>query len=255
MVLSERAQSQLAQPLTQLPRIAIDPQQRHGNQVELTSPQRRYLERVRRLRDQDPFLVFDGSGHQWLVRLGSSVAVIEQRVGSTTLELPLYTHLGLAVVKGGGFDETIRSLTELGIHELTPLLTARTQVDPKPTKITRWQTIAREAAEQCERSRWPQINPPQSWAAWLAGAQGMVCMAVARIDGPHFWHVLQDPSLSSIALAIGPEGGWTEAERRQGQEGRIQEVSLGSRILRAVTAPIAAASLIAASVDTRMTGS
>lgn len=243
MVLSERTHD-----LSSLPRLAIDPAQRDpAGGLHLTSPQQHYLQRVRRLKPGDPFLVLDGSGKLWLAHWQPQGSQIAGEVEALPRELPVYLHLGLAVVKGPGFDEVFRQVTELGAARITPLLTERTVVEPGSGRQERWQKIVQEAAEQCERLRWPQIDPPTPWTRWLAELKAdWWGIAVARREAPPLLQVLPQRRDPVVALAIGPEGGWTEMERRQAEAYGGVPVSLGPTILRATTAAVAAGSQVAA---------
>jgi 16S rRNA (uracil1498-N3)-methyltransferase len=243
MVLPERPHE-----LKQIPRLAIQPQQRQQDQILLTREQRHYLERVRRLRSGDAVLIFDGSGQLWLARLGLDSLTVEEQMIPQQRELPVRVQMGIAVCKGDGFDETIRQLTELGISSITPLLTERTQVDPRQTKLQRWQRIAQEAAEQCERLQIPVVAPPLSWSAWLSSSPPTpFLIASERREAPHLLQLIQSWSSwpPHLAIAIGPEGGWSDTELDQGQEQGASLVALGTRILRADTAAVTAASLVA----------
>lgn len=101
MVLSERTHD-----LSSLPRLAIDPAQRDaGGVLRLTGPQEHYLQRVRRLKPGDPFLVLDGSGKLWLAHWQPQGSQVMGEVEALPRELPVYLHLGLAVVKGPGHAE------------------------------------------------------------------------------------------------------------------------------------------------------
>ncbi|MFS8821305.1 16S rRNA (uracil(1498)-N(3))-methyltransferase [Synechococcus sp. W60.2] len=247
MVLSERTHD-----LSSLPRLAIDPAQRDaGGVLHLTGPQEHYLQRVRRLKPGDPFLVLDGSGKLWLAHWQPQGSQVMGEVEALPRELPVYLHLGLAVVKGPGFDEVFRQVTELGAARITPLLTERTVVEPGWGRRERWQKIVQEAAEQCERLRWPQVDPPTPWTSWLAELKAdWWGIAVARENAPLLLQALPKLRLSErdpvLAVAIGPEGGWTEAERRQAEAHGGVPVSLGTTILRSTTAAVAASSQVAA---------
>jgi len=247
--------------LKHYPRLAIDPGQWRSGAVELRPDQRHYLERVRRLQVGDPFLVFDGSGGLWQMRWQGGTCVLDQPLQPMARELGVDLHLGLALIKGGGMDEVIRQVTELGVGQIWPLVTERTVMQPGGSKQQRWQKIAIEAAEQSERLRWPQIQTPLPWIQWLSQHQGsrvtedlpqrVLLMAVARGEAPHLMSVLQDLPRSTagileITIAVGPEGGWTETEIQQGQDRGARLISLGPRVLRAATAPILAAGLVAA---------
>ncbi|MDX2272553.1 MAG: 16S rRNA (uracil(1498)-N(3))-methyltransferase [Cyanobacteriota bacterium] len=257
MVLSE-----CASRLDALPRLAIEPSQIQAEQVVLTDGQAHYLQHVRRLRQGDPFLVFDGSGQAWRVCLSAQPRQAPMPVQPLVIpsrELPISLHLGLAVLKGNGFDDSLRSLTELGVSHFTPLLTARTLVDPAAHKWQRWQKIVREAAEQSERLRIPEVDPPQAeLVGWLASIKAKapsspIWMAVTRRPAPPLLRFLQatlsQGSLHHLTVLIGPEGGWTEQEVELAIEQGAQPISLGSRILRAVTAPMVVASLVAATLE------
>ncbi len=251
MVLSERTHD-----LKDLPRLVIAPQQRDaaGN-LTLTGPQQHYLQRVRRLRGGDPFLVLDGSGGLWLAQWQPQGSRLVGRVETQSRELPISIHLGMAVVKGPGLDEVFRQVTELGVARITPLLTERTVLDPGEGRQERWHKIVQEAAEQCERLRWPQIDPPTAWQDWVAHLQAPWWgIAVTRQAAPMLLQALPPASALAaapqgaphVAIAIGPEGGWTAAELDQAQRRGGVPVSLGPTILRATTAAVVAVALIAA---------
>jgi 16S rRNA (uracil1498-N3)-methyltransferase len=234
-----------------LPRVVIQPQQiQSGSQhIALTPDQRHYLERVLRFQIGDPFLTLDGSGSLWLATWQGDQAQIEKAFEDQEPTLGVDLHLGLAVIKGKGWDDLIRQLTEIGVTQITPLLTQRTQLEPGSHKIERWRRIAREASEQCERSRIPLVADVCSAESWWPQTQAdFKGIAVARAQAPQLLQLLtshQDPQPRSLALAVGPEGGWTEKEVEIAQGRGWQVISLGSQILRAVTAPVVIASWVA----------
>ena len=143
-----------------------------------------------------------------------------------------------------------------------PILSTRSLLKPSPQKLDRWQRIAQEAAEQSERQIVPEILAPQTWTEALQtwNASHSACfICVARGDRPPLWNELkqtftleethpereaQKEPVTAIVVAIGAEGGWTETEVNEAIEMGYQPVSLGARILRAVTAPLVALSLI-----------
>ncbi len=248
--------------MVQLQRVAIAPNQIHNQQVDLTVEQQHYLGRVLRLQGGDRFIILDGQGHCWLTQLtvnlpasGPQGVILEAITVDT--EFPIDVTLWAAIPKGNGFEEMIRCTTELGVTQIVPILTERTLVQPSPQKLLRWRRIATEAAEQSERQVIPCLCDPVPWSAILSQlnpqeAQGYLC--VARGDRPHLLNCLlsvqsQDLKSRSIGIATGPEGGWTETEVENGISAGFQPVSLGSRILRAVTAPIVALSLVASCLD------
>ncbi len=231
--------------MSQLQRSTIHPQQLLANQLLLTPQQQHYLLRVLRLRDGDKFIVMDGMGKWWLARLqGEQGEVLEPLEVKT--ELPVAITLMMALPKGNGFDEIVRYCTELGVTSIAPILSDRTLLNPSPQKLERWQRIASEAAEQSERAVVPTILQPVAFNTAIketTATHRYICEA--RGDYPHLQQVI-NKTANEIIIAIGPEGGWTNQELEIAIASGFQPISLGRRILRAVTAPIVAISLIAA---------
>ncbi|MBC1239804.1 16S rRNA (uracil(1498)-N(3))-methyltransferase [Nostoc sp. 2RC] len=272
--------------MSQLQRIAIAPSQLQQQQILLTKEQQHYLGRVLRLREGDRFIAMDGKGKWWLAQLAAEQAQVLEILTVET-ELPVSITLLVALPKGNGFDEVVRCCTELGVTCIAPVLSDRTLLHPSPQKLERWRRIAAEAAEQSERSFVPTILEPVTFNTGLSSVnsqhsplntQQYIC--VARGDFPHLKDCLQhkgqvtnDKFLSpcvgkqvalsqsflgselckteqqTIVIATGPEGGWTKQEVENAIAVGFQPVSLGRRILRAVTAPVVALSLITAACE------
>lgn len=273
MVLSERPsgmkspspndENSLANPdladSSRWPRILVETLPQPGSLLTLTADQQHYLHRVRRCQPGDPLILLDGRGSliggRWQ---GDGQVLLEGILHACDSELKLKICLGLAVIKGHGWDELIRQLTELGVYQITPLLTQRTQLEPGSHKLERWRRIAGEATEQCERTQVLQIQDPCRVSEWWASPSpsALKTIAVARGQDPHLLSVLDDwdpfredtgdpPHPPEIDVAIGPEGGWDPTEVITAMEQGWQRVSLGARILRAVTAPVVVASWLA----------
>jgi 16S rRNA (uracil1498-N3)-methyltransferase len=230
----------------------ITPAQINQSQVALTSEQQHYLTRVLRLRSGDRFIAMDGQAHSWLAELATVEARLLNPI-TVTSELPLAVTLALALPKGNGFDEVVRQVTELGVDRIVPIISDRTLLKPSPHKLERWRRIAQEAAEQSERQIVPAILDPMDWQDCLAIARPdpLRLLCVARGNPPHLLECLSQAGLSEsdvwppVTIAIGPEGGWTEPEVERAIAAGYQPVSLGRRILRAVTAPMVALALVA----------
>lgn len=229
-------------------RITIQLSQIQESQILLTPQQQHYLLRVLRLQDGDKFIAMDGMGKWWLTQLiGETGEIIELLEVKT--ELPVSITLMMALPKGNGFDDVVRCCTELGVNCILPVLSDRTLLNPSPQKLERWRRIANEAAEQSERAFVPTILEPVAFSTALNECKvnnRYICEA--RGDYPHLTTLINNCS-DEIIIAIGPEGGWTEKEMEIAITARFQPVSLGRRILRAVTAPIVALSLIAAACE------
>jgi 16S rRNA (uracil1498-N3)-methyltransferase len=237
--------------LTQLQRLFIAPSQLQGQQIELTQQQQHYLSRVLRLQTGDRFIAMNGQGQWWLAMLEGDQAQILQPISVQT-ELPVSISLMIALPKNG-FDQIVRQGTELGVTSFIPVVSDRTLLHPSPQKLERWRQIAIEAAEQSERLIVPAILDPIPFSGALSSQKNYGYICEGRGNFPHLLNCWQNtvkiPSNSeqaTITIATGPEGGWTTAEVESACAAGFQPVSLGKRILRAVTAPIVALSLISA---------
>ncbi|WP_421658768.1 16S rRNA (uracil(1498)-N(3))-methyltransferase [Leptothermofonsia sp. ETS-13] len=240
-------------------RLVVDLHQICARRVVLTPEQIHYLGRVLRLRVGDRFVAMDGKGQSWIVKLveGEASPFEAELLEAIALntELPIAVTLVMALPKGSGFDEVVRQATELGVTCIAPVISDRTLLHPSPQRLKRWQRIVQEAAEQSERQIVPTLLEPVSFSKHLQDMRDRPSthyLCVTRSSAPHILTCLLPntcPPLS-ITIAIGPEGGWTEAEVEQAIATGYQPISLGSRILRAVTAPVVALSLVAAVCET-----
>lgn len=245
--------------MAQLQRLTIATSQWNDRQILLTEAQQHYLYRVLRLKAPDQFIAMDGQGQGWLVMLQTDrTAQVLEPIALQT-ELPVALTLLMALPKTG-MDDVVRQATELGVQRIVPILSQRSLLNPSSQKLDRWQRIAQEAAEQSERQFVPELLPPQSWSVALEswnGAIGSCFFCEARGEHPHLLSTLVTKSAESCqqasvwVVAIGPEGGWTDQEQQQALAAGYQVVSLGARVLRAVTAPLMALSLMAAALEMR----
>lgn len=235
--------------MSQLQRIAIAPSQLQQGQIALTKDQQHYLTRVLRLREGDRFIAMDGKGKWWLTQLaGEQGQVLEPLVVET--ELPVAITLLIALPKGNGFDEVVRCCTELGVTTIAPVLSDRTLLQPSPQKLERWRRIAAEAAEQSERAFVPTILEPVAFSSSLSLTSSHKYICEARGNFPHLMSKVEGlTNDKEIIIATGPEGGWTQQEVESAIASGFQAVSLGRRILRAVTAPVVALSLVSAACE------
>lgn len=266
-------------------RITVKTEQCQGQTLSLEKNQSHYLTTVLRLRAGDKFIAQDGAGQQWLAAVGEQPAtakIVEQLASVQPLIAPL--RLIAALPKGNSFDQVVRQTTELGVTHIYPVLSDRTLLKPSEKKLARWQRIAQEASEQSERITVPEISLPVPFkvclkqlarervsellqtdisaadvsAAELALSNDLRYLCVARGNVPHLLTQLMGQktrklapvNLLSVTLAIGPEGGWTTHEITDAISYGYEPISLGSVILRSVTAPITALSLVTAARET-----
>ncbi len=238
--------------MAQLQRLTIAAHQCRQNSITLTLEQQHYLSRVLRLQKGDRFIALCNP-IWWLAELQAdqTAHMIEQLPVQTELAQPIT--LCAALMKGQGFDEVVRATTELGITSLVPLLSDRTVVNPSDQKLERWRRIATEATEQSCRQKGPDIHPPIPFvkALTLDAADTfqnrLIC--VTDEDAPNLLKALEKLPKLGILILVGPEGGWTTAEQDLAIAQGFMPVSLGHRVLRAVTASIAVVSVLATHIE------
>ncbi|MGD0799574.1 MAG: RsmE family RNA methyltransferase [Acidobacteriaceae bacterium] len=251
------------------------PQTGHPTHAALTGEQAAHLARV--LRAQ-PSQIFDVVANGFLHR-AEITAVSESEVLFTLHEelssdpaLPI--HLHLAIFKFDHFEWAIEKATELGVARITPILARRTEKHlalAAPKRAERWRRIALESSKQSRRTDIPEIADPTTLPAALINETAPARILLSETeqsltltnaltqlttnDGvPHPSHSdgwdINRPSANIqptiLALAIGPEGGWTPEEIGLFTTHAWTPVTLGPRILRAETAAIAAIAIAAA---------
>lgn len=168
-------------------------------------------------------------------------------------ELPAYeptvdVTLLLAVVKFDAFEWAIEKATELGVSTIVPLAAARSEkalVAAAGKRSERWKKILAEASQQSRRVAVPALTelttPPQAFASYK---EGLRVLLSERADVPPMRKILARRNAASAALAIGPEGGWTDVEFEAGLAAGFEAASLGRLILRTETAVVAALAVL-----------
>ncbi|MCL5971802.1 MAG: 16S rRNA (uracil(1498)-N(3))-methyltransferase [Firmicutes bacterium] len=219
-------------------RLICDPDQVENSVVNLTADQIHYLSRVMRRRSGDAVEIQIPSLGRYLGELFSPSQV---RMGRKLPEIaPLSAHVILyqALLKQGHFAEVVERATEAGVSEFVPLVTERALVrSVSPQNLERWKTIAREASEQSQRSQVPLIHHDVRADSLVLPAT--VSGLLLDPDGiPLTSHLygLKFDSMPRIALAVGPEGGFSDRDRQQLVHAGLTPVSLGPQIFRAVNA-------------------
>lgn len=238
-------------------RFFVAPTAIHGRDVQISDPALAHqLGNVLRLQPGDRIVVLDDTGWEYTVvldtvgRHGASGQIEERMVspGEPTLRLTLY----VALLKADRFELVLQKGTELGVDRFVPLLTTRSIADQaaaaSAAKRERWERIIREAAEQSRRGRLPVLAAPQPFAQACrkATADARTLLLWEGGDATGLTTALATGAHETRPCAIfsGPEGGWTEDEVATALGYNMILVTLGPRILRAETAPIAAAAAI-----------
>jgi 16S rRNA (uracil1498-N3)-methyltransferase len=205
---------------------------------ELDADDRHHLERVLRLRPGEAVTVSDGRGRWRVCRFAAGGALeVDGPIVTADEPAPALT-IAFALVKGERPEWVVQKLTEVGIDRIVPFVAERSVVRWDEGKAARQHErlvhVAREASMQSRRVWLPKVDPVTTFAeaAALPGA--------ARADRGG-----ERPSLATPVLLVGPEGGWSDAERAA----PLRRVGLGPTVLRAETAAVAAGVLLANARD------
>ncbi len=223
--------------------------------VELYEETARQIKTVLRLQPGDEIVVLDNSGMAWSVRLTevsknrARGEIIEQQPARSepTVHLTLYQ----GTLKGQKFEWVLQKGTELGVSCFVPTICHRSVVDKAEAlfkKQERWRRIIQEAVEQSGRGKLPMLAEAMSFDKSLAQAKTQHDLIImpweAAAGDSSLKAVLNEHQTGSIAVFIGPEGGFSDEEAALASEAGAHLVKLGPRILRAETAGLAVCSAI-----------
>lgn len=226
-----------------------------GADIDLPAGAARHVQ-VLRMQPGDTITLFegaqDGIGGEWqatIVRMGrSDVQVrVDHHVPADRENLRA-VHLLAGITANERMDWLIEKATELGVTSVTPLLAERSVLKLKgergDKKRAHWQAVAVAACEQCGRNRVPVIHEAVTLAQWQqqhAPADGALRAVLSLAEGTQpLQQVLGASANQAVVFLSGPEGGLTAAEESLARSSGFAPVTLGPRVLRAETAPLAA---------------
>ena len=234
-------------------RAFIDQPLSEGAEVVLDNQTSRHLASVLRLNNGDPVTLFNGSGGEYTATLTSCSAKkvcarIDQHK-NVEKESPLAITLAIGISRGDRMDTVIQKATEMGVISIIPLFTERTEVKLKgerlEKKLRHWQQIAISACEQCGRNLVPEIQTAQKLSDWLRST------TLENVDQKFVLHHRSDQDLTavqttpeSVILLVGPEGGLSADEISAAADKNFNPLTLGPRVLRTETAPLAAIAIL-----------
>ena len=233
------------------PRLFVDPPLRSEASLALPESAARHVQ-VLRLQPGAALTLFDGQGGEWnatVLRMGRrdvEVQVLDHQ--AVDRELPCVVTLALGMPANDRMDDLVEKATELGVAQIQPLLCERSVLrlsgERADKRVAHWQAVAIAACEQSGRTRVPRIAPVLTLSAWLQtlaaradesrwllslrGAQPLQAAAAATAATP-----------AAVLCLSGPEGGLAEAEEAAALAQGFMPISLGARVLRADTAPLA----------------
>ncbi len=228
------------------PRLHVDLPLRAGMTLELPPGPARHVQ-VLRLQPGDALTLFDGGGGEWsaeVVAMGRrDVHVRLGRHDPVEREPDCAVTLALGMPANERMDGLVEKACELGVAAIQPLVCERSVLrlagERAEKKLAHWRAVAVAACEQSGRTRLPAIAPVQALGAWLAGLpppDATPRLLLGFTDAV----ALPTPGAHAAVLALsGPEGGLGPAEEAAARARGFTAVSLGPRVLRADTAPLA----------------
>ncbi len=195
---------------------------------------------VLRLRAGEPVEVFDSRGHAFAATVEESLTSVRLGQELPSREPALTIDLAMSVINLDKFELVLQKATELGASSITPLLTDRMEVriERLRGKTDRWQKILFEAVKQCGRAIIPTLHEPMTFEAAMKREGTKIVY-----DADEHSSAVEGP-LDSVALFIGPEGGFSPRELALAREQGAFFATLGPRRLRAETAAIVALALV-----------
>jgi 16S rRNA (uracil1498-N3)-methyltransferase len=233
-----------------LPRLYFDRPLAAGATIELRDEALHYVRHVLRLGEDAPLRVFNGDGCEYAAALsgtGKRAASIhiKNAIDNPSMRPPLPVHLGIGLSRGERMDWAVQKSTELGVAAITPLTLERSnaKVDSQrgENRVRHWRQVAISACEQSGRRDIPQIAHPESLEHWLARRADALGL-VLHTSGSRPLATGQSPS--AVFLLVGPEGGLSDGEFTRAITAGFQPWSIGPRVLRTETAPVAALTLL-----------
>ncbi len=211
------------------------------------------LSSVLRLKAGDELALFSGDGHEYQAKVDARTnTLVTLTVGPVLRQVrapALVVEVWCSLVRANRFDWAVEKCTEAGADIIRPLTSERSArgKDASASRVARWERIAVEASEQCGRLFIPVIEAPSTLEERLSRHHGTLLLADAA-GRP--WDEASQLFRGSaqLAIAIGPEGGFTDAEREQAIRAGAVSVRLGPHTLRTETAAVAATAMLRATI-------
>jgi 16S rRNA (uracil1498-N3)-methyltransferase len=217
-----------------IPRIFTSQNLAVNSSIDLMDESAHYLSKVLRMQVGRELILFNGLGGEYFATISAmtkkTVSVnifafnVDNRQSSLSLEL------AIGISRGERMDWVLQKATELGVTKITPLITERTEIK-----------LGGERADKCQRNLLPELSAPMSLPDWMAQCSAELKFVLHHRDNQG---LPRDEKITSVALLIGPEGGLNDDEIVQARAQKFLPLTLGPRVLRTETAPIAAISLV-----------
>lgn len=220
-----------------------------GDQIILSPQAAQHITRVLRMKVGEEVILFNNQGGEYngiIKQIKNKTEIYIQEYCDNSRESPLKIHLGQSLVRHDRMDFIIQKATELGVHEITPLITALSIIKLEgkslEKKYQHWFNIIVSAGQQCGRTQLPVLNAPLLFQTFVS----------LPFDGAQIGFDLNSklslkslsPTPNALRILLGPESGFDKAEIALAMHHQFKFYTLGPRTLRAETASIAAVSAL-----------
>ncbi|MEI2456523.1 16S rRNA (uracil(1498)-N(3))-methyltransferase [Lysobacter firmicutimachus] len=231
-----------------LTRVHVDAELGAGREIVLPEGPATHLARVLRHQVGDACVLFNGDGHDYHGRIAAlgkrELRVAIESAQPVERESPLQLVLLQGIARGEKMDLILQKATELGVAQVQPLWSQRSEVKLDEARaekrLAHWRSVVASACEQSGRARVPEVAAPRALAATLATLAPGGLRLILDPEGELAVATLAVDPVAPVFLAIGPEGGWSPLDRQQLRDAGFQGLRLGPRILRTETAGLAA---------------
>jgi 16S rRNA (uracil1498-N3)-methyltransferase len=225
--------------------------------IELPDAIAHHAVRVLRLRDGDTLVLFDGQGGEYPATLRVAGKSVHAELGAhepREAELAGGMTLVQGLPSGDKMDWIVEKAVELGVQRLVPIAAQRSVLqlngERQDKRLAHWRRIAVAASEQCGRNRLMRIEPLATLANWLAAPADGQRLLCHPEDGMPLKEALGGMrGMRAVALLVGPEGGWSDAELAAARQAGAVCASFGPRVLRTETAGLALIAATSALLD------
>ena len=217
-----------------------------GTRATLDPDESHHVARVLRLRRGDAVEAFDGKGGAWDGTIeeasGAGVTIAIGRAKDDEVEPILRVVVHQAIARPEKLEWVLQKGTELGVAAFRLIATERVEAPaPSPSRLTRYARIILEACKQSGRRRLPELT----WGAFQAPRPGGTAILLTPdVAAPPLGSMLDAEATPEVHLAVGPEGGFSEAELDAARAAGWRLASLGPRVLRTETAGCVAAAIV-----------
>jgi 16S rRNA (uracil1498-N3)-methyltransferase len=209
------------------------------------------ISRVLRLKKGDLVVACDGNLNEYTVRLDQMIReevggpIIEKSINNNEPEINITLYQ--ALLPGEKFELVLQKATELGVERIVPLETKRSLIKKNnfnTNKLERWKKIIKEAAEQSERGKIPELSSVLTFNEALNESGENITLVAYERGGERLKDALRETDGKNFSIFVGPEGGFEQSEITEASQKGARLISLGKRILRSETAGIILPGLI-----------